>query len=135
MSAARMSAAVVGRRTCAVLAASSAGLHAVLLGHATNPVFAMVMAAMIIACLYCARDLWRQGTLRTWCVVALMNLAMVALHLPAPGHHHDGGSPGNPSTVLALATTLAMIEVVAAAAVLYLRTRGRPAERELQPPR
>ena len=134
MSAARRS-AVVGRRVCAVLAACSAGLHAVLLGHAANPVYALVMAAMIVACLYCARDLWRQGTLRAWCVVALMNLAMIALHLPAPGHHHDAGSPGNPSTVLALATTLAMIEVVAAAAVLYLRTRGRPAERELQPPR
>ena len=126
----RMS-AVVGRRACAALAACSAALHAVLLGHAANPAVGLVMATMIVACLYCARDLWLHGTLRAWCVVALMNLAMIALHLPAPGHHHDGATPaavGDGSMVMAAATLIAVIEAAAAAGVLYYRTRGRMVE-------
>ena len=63
-----------------------------MLGHASNVVAAGLFAAMIVACLYCARELWRDGTERAWVVVALMNLAMIALHLPAPGHHH-GAAP------------------------------------------
>ena len=132
--------AILGRRACAALAACSAALHAGLLGHAANPVIEMVMVAMIVACLYCARDLWRHGTLRAWCVVALMNLAMIALHLPAPGqHHHDGqatvAAVGNPSAVMTLATALALVEALAAAAVLCVRTRGRLGEVVLAPPR
>ena len=86
---------VVGRRACAVLATGSAGLHAVLLGHATNLVAAGLLAVMIAACLYCAYELWHDGTLRAWVVVALMNLAMVALHLPAPAHHHGTAPVGD----------------------------------------
>ena len=84
--------ATLGRRTCAVLAAASAALHAVMLGHAANPAMAVLMAAMIGACLYCARDLWLRGTLQTWCIVAVMNLAMVAVHLPVPAHRHVAGA-------------------------------------------
>ena len=51
-----------------------------------------LLATMIVACLYCARELWRDGTERAWVVVALMNLAMIALHLPAPAHHHGATS-------------------------------------------
>ncbi|HXL60177.1 MAG TPA: hypothetical protein VN959_05815, partial [Mycobacterium sp.] len=74
---------VFGRRACAVLALSSAGLHAAMLGHASNVVAGLLLAAMIAACVYCARDLWLRGTLRAWCVVGLMNIAMIAVHLPA----------------------------------------------------
>jgi hypothetical protein len=117
--------ATLGRRTCAVLAAASAALHAVMLGHAANPAMAVVMAAMIGACLYCARDLWLRGTLRTWCIVAVMNLAMVAIHLPAPVHHHGAGAAtaAQQSTIMALATALSLVEVSAAAGVLWFRTR------------
>ena len=80
--------AVFGRRACAALALSSAGLHAAMLGHASNVVAGVLLAAMIVACVYCARDLWLRGTLRAWCVVGLMNIAMIAVHLPAPAHHH-----------------------------------------------
>ena len=66
--------AVVGRRACAALALSSAGLHAAMLGHASNVVAGVLLAAMILACVYCARDLWLRGTLRAWCVVGLMNI-------------------------------------------------------------
>jgi hypothetical protein len=83
---------------------------------------------MAAGCLYCARDLWVRGTLRAWVLVALMNLAMIAIHAPAPAAHHHGGgvttaAPAPHSTVMNLATTLAAVEVVAAAAVLYSRTR------------
>ena len=119
--------AVVGRRTCAVLAAASAGLHTVMLGHAGNIAIGVLMAGMAVACLYCARDLWLRGTLGTWCVVALMNLAMIALHAPLPAHHHMSGMAvaGHQPPIMAAATVISLVEAVAAAAVLYCRTRGR----------
>ena len=83
-----VSAALVARRTAAVLAASSAGLHAVMLGHTGSAAFAVLIAVMVGACLYCAYELWLSGTLRAWCLVAVMNLAMVAVHLPMSGAHH-----------------------------------------------
>ena len=117
---------VFGRRACAVLALSSAGLHAAMLGHASNIVSGLVMAGMIAACVYCARDLWLRGTLRAWCVVGLMNIAMIAVHLPMPAHHHGMhmASAGPQSTLMGLATAVAAVEVAAAVAVLCYRTRG-----------
>ena len=118
--------AVFGRRACAVLALSSAGLHAAMLGHASNVVAAALLAAMIVACIYCARDLWLRGSLRAWCVVGLMNIAMIAVHLPMPAHHHGMhlASVGQQSTLMGLATGVAAVEVLVAIAVLYYRTRG-----------
>lgn len=118
---------MVGRRLCAALAAGSASLHAAMLGHASGPVATGLLAVMIAACLYCAVELWRDGGVSAWVVVALMNLAMIALHLPAPGHHHGAGAVGSPpsSTVMTAATLLALVEVLAAAAVLYVRSRGQ----------
>jgi hypothetical protein len=117
---------VFGRRACAVLALSSAGLHAAMLGHASNVVAGLLLAAMIAACVYCARDLWLRGTLRAWCVIGLMNIAMIAVHLPAPSHHHGlhSATAGQQSTLMGLATLVAAVEVAAAVAVLYYRTRG-----------
>lgn len=119
--------AVLGRRTCAVLAASSALLHVYMLTHATNPVAGGLLAAMIAGCLYCARDLWQRGTPGIWCTVALMNLAMVALHTPMPAHHHGGGPAGVPaqSTVMTLTVLLALAEATIAGFVLYCLTRNR----------
>jgi hypothetical protein len=98
-----------------------------MLGHASSVFTAGLLATMIVACLYCARELWRDGTARAWVVVALMNLAMVALHLPAPAHHHGASNAAAPppSTLMAVATLLALSEVVAAAAALYVGSRGR----------
>jgi hypothetical protein len=116
--------AVFGRRACAALALSSAGLHAAMLGHASNVVAAALLAAMIVACIYCARDLWLRGTLRAWCVVGLMNIAMIAVHLPMPAHHHGmHGAGTQQSMLMGLATTIAAVEVTAAMAVLYYRSR------------
>jgi hypothetical protein len=117
--------AVLGRRACAVLAAGSAGLHAVMLGHAANIAMGVLMTGMIVACLYCARDLWRRGTPGVWCLVALMNIAMIAIHLPVPSHHHIAGAValGNQSSVMAVATAISAIEATLAVAVLWFRTR------------
>jgi hypothetical protein len=114
-----------GRRACAVLAATSAVLHGVMLGHAANPAMGVLMAGMAVACLYCARELWMRGTLRVWVVVALMNLAMIALHLPAPGAHHHAAAAtaAQQSTIMALAMTVSLVEVGFAAGVLWFRTR------------
>jgi NADH:ubiquinone oxidoreductase subunit K len=117
--------AVIGRRACAALALSSAGLHAAMLGHAPNVVAGLLLAAMILACVYCARDLWLRGTLRAWCVIGLMNIAMITVHLPAPSHHHgmQAAAAGQQSTLMDLATTVAAVEVAVAMAVLFYRTR------------
>jgi acyl dehydratase len=63
-------------------------------------------------------------------MVALMNFAMIAIHLPAStAHHHGAGvpavSPAHESTVMGAATVLAVVEVTIAAVVLYYRTRAR----------
>ncbi|WP_197373124.1 hypothetical protein [Mycolicibacterium baixiangningiae] len=122
MSAAHRS-AVLARRGCALVAVVSAALHVTSLGHAANPVAGALLAVMIVGCLFCAYELWTHGSLRAWLIVALMNLAMIAVHLPAPIHHHGQAATVGPSAVMGVATLLAMVEVVAAAAVLYLRTR------------
>jgi hypothetical protein len=117
--------AVFGRRACAALALSSAGLHAAMLGHASNVVVGGLLAAMIVACVYCARDLWLRGTLRAWCVVGLMNIAMISVHMPMPAHHHGMhmAMASQQSTLMGLATAIAAVEVTAAMGVLYYRTR------------
>jgi NADH:ubiquinone oxidoreductase subunit K len=116
---------VLGRRACAALALTSAGLHAAMLGHASNVVAGGLLAAMIVACVCCARDLWLRGTLRAWCVVGLMNIAMIAMHMPMPAHHHGiHASAGQQSTLMGLATAIAAVEAAVAMAVLYYRTRG-----------
>ena len=127
---------VLGRRACAALALSSAGLHAAMLGHASNVVAGGLLAAMIVACVYCARDLWLRGTLRAWCVVGLMNIAMIAVHLPAPGHHHGvHAAAGQQSTLMSLATAITAVEVAVAMAVLYYRTRRNAQLISGSPPR
>ena len=119
---------VLARRACAALAACSAVLHGVSAGHARGAVAVAVMVAMAAVCLYCARDLWRSGSSRAWVLVATMNIAMVALHMPTAGHRHGGAvvtsaSPGL-TTAMTVATVIAAIEVVAAVAVLCQRSRG-----------
>lgn len=120
--------AVIARRAAAGLAATSAVLHGLMLGDVGTVAAAVLMAGMAGACLYCARELWLAGTTRAWCLVAVMNLAMVAVHLPVSAGHHgrhvavDAAVP--PSTIMTVATALAITEVVIAATVLWCRTRG-----------
>ncbi len=127
MSAADIS-CLAARRTAAGLAATSAVLHGVMLGHAGSIAATALIAAMVGACLYCARELWLCGTTRAWRLVAVMNLAMVAVHLPmSAGHHATHPSvttAASPSAIMAAATVLSMVEVVIAVAVLCYRSRG-----------
>lgn len=120
--------ALVARRGYAVLAGCSAGVHGALLGHAGSVAAGAVLAVMIAGCLWCAVHLWRRGTLAAWTTVALMNLAMIAAHAPAPAHHHvPNGPAADASALMSVAMTLAAVEVLVAGAVLYLRTRHRSA--------
>ncbi|TPG35631.1 hypothetical protein [Mycolicibacterium hodleri] len=129
--------AVAGRRGCAVLAASSAVLHALMVGGTGNPVVAVLIVGMALACLYCARELWTAGSLRVWCIVAVMNLGMVAVHWSMPGHHHGQTvvAPGVTamSTLMIVATAIAIIEAGIATAVLWVQTRRRAIMMASQP--
>ncbi|WP_422744847.1 hypothetical protein ACN27E_22500 [Mycobacterium sp. WMMD1722] len=126
--------AALGRRLYAALAGCSAVVHAALLGHLGGALATALLTAMIAGCLWCAWHLWRRETLAAWLTVALMSLAMLAVHAPMPTHHHAeaAGTPAVPA-LMGVAMTLAVVEVVLAAGVLYLRTRhhaglltGRP---------
>jgi len=128
MSTVSSTSAVLGRRTCAVVAAGSAALHATMIGHARTPVVAVLIVAMAAACLMCAYELWRGCGLRTWCVVAVMNLAMIAVHWSMPAHHHGAPVPGAAEPVsglMGLATTVSLAEAAVATVVLYVLTRRR----------
>ena len=121
-------AAVYGRRLCAVAAAGSGALHVTMLGHAGNPVTAVLIVAMAAACLGCAYELWRGCGLRTWCVVAVMNLAMIAVHWSMPAHQHGAAGVGPApamSPLMTLATAVSLTEAAIATAVLYVLTRRR----------
>ncbi|QZY46012.1 hypothetical protein HZU38_07400 [Mycolicibacterium vanbaalenii] len=100
-----------------VLAVTSAVLHG-----ASLSVLTFAMAA---ACLYCAYELWRFDTVRSWVLVAVMNIAMIAVHLPLMGHHGHTATPGaGMGTTMAVATVVAAAEIMLAAAVLFARTRA-----------
>jgi hypothetical protein len=120
--------AMVGRRIYAASAVCSAVLHGFSLGHVANVTVGLLMIAMIFGCLYCARDIWLRGTVRAWVLVASMNLAMIAIHLPMSLSHHHGGissaSPMPDSLAMTLATALAVVEVTVAAGVLWFRTQS-----------
>lgn len=128
MSAVRGTFAVLGRRTCAVVAAGSAALHVAMTGHAVSPVIGALIVAMAIVCLLCAYELWRGCRVRTWSVVAIMNLAMIAVHWSIPAHHHQGApsAPGYADSMpalMGLATTVSLAEAAVATVVLFVLTR------------
>lgn len=120
---------VFAARTGAVIAMSSAALHVNTLFSGLGPVAATLMVAMVAGCLVCAVELWVRGSVRAWLTVALMNLAMIAVHLPmSAAHQHaaalTGSVPG--ATTASLATLVAAAEVVVAATVLFVHTRHYP---------
>lgn len=125
------SVAILGRRGCAVLAATSAVLHALMVGDAGNAVVAILIVGMAAACLYCARELWTASSPRVWVVVAVMNLGMVAVHWSMPGHHHGqavvAAGSTTMSTLMAVATTISLAEAAIATVVLWVQTRSRAA--------
>jgi hypothetical protein len=120
--------AVIARRACAIGAVCSAAVHGLMLGSVGSPLGLLVIA-MIAACLYCAKDLWLEGSTRAWCLVAVMNLGMVAVHWSMPGHHHGTAVAQvqvvPASTLMTVAVSLSLIEATIATAVLYVKTRHR----------
>lgn len=110
-------------RAGALLAVGSAVLHGASLGPA-NPAVAALTVAMLVGCLYCAYELLTRDTVRSWVLVAVMNLVMIGVHLPMTGAHHHGGGPAAAATPMQLATVVAIVEVLFAATVLFVRTRA-----------
>ena len=115
-------------RIAALMAACSAVLHGAALDTSVPVWVVVVTVAMLVGCLYCAYELWTRDTLRAWVLVAVMNLAMVAGHLPMTGsHQHPGGGSafgsGAPSA-MHTAAVVAMAEVLLATTVLLVRTRA-----------
>lgn len=121
--------AVCGRRVCAALAVASAVLHLAMLGQAGSVLLTVLIAAMALTCLFCGYELWRGGSLRIWCLVGVMSLAMVGAHLSMPGHRHGdpqiAPSAEPMSALMGLATTVSLGEAVIAAVVLWVATRRR----------
>ena len=110
----------------ALLAVSSAGLHGASLGNVGKPGVAVVTVVMLVGCLYCAYELLTRDTARAWVLIALMNLAMIGVHLPMAGAHRHGepAVAASAATPMHLATSVAIIEVLVAATVLLVRTRA-----------
>jgi hypothetical protein len=120
-----------GRRLCAITGACSAVMHLLMLDAINNLGTQLLLAAMAMLCLYCARDLWQTDALRPWCAVALMNLAMIAAHWSLPHCDHTGttgitaGPASNTPSFMVAATVLAAGEAAVAAAVVAFKTRQR----------
>jgi hypothetical protein len=122
------SASVLGQRVCALLAAASAGMHAIM--AASHGAMAIQAVAMAAVCLRCAWELWTAPTIRTWVVVATMNIAMVAVHLPPLGAHQHGLTgpivvQGHSDPFMALTIGFSAVEIVAATTVLERSTKRR----------
>lgn len=124
---------VVVRRVVAMLGATSAVLHLLVLGgHGSSPAMMGVMAAMAAGCVYCAWHLWGPASVRDWGLVAVMNLGMVGLHLflMGGGTHVHGAqtamdmSSHSGGTVAAIAAGAAVVEATIATAVVFVRTRA-----------
>lgn len=135
-----LASAVLGRRACAVLAATSAVLHGMMVGDAGNAVVAVLVVGMAVACLYCAKELWTAGSPRVWCIVAVMNLGMVAVHWSMPAHHHGPAMASmsqapmaTMSTLMVVATTISVVEAVIATAVLWAQARSRASSLSVAP--
>ena len=112
-------------RTGAALALGSAVLHGFSVGDGHHVALVVLTVAMAVACLLCAADLWTRGSERAWVLVAVMNLAMIGVHLPMAAHHHGGAvaAVGPTSNAMTAATLLAVIEVALATVVLAVRSR------------
>jgi hypothetical protein len=97
-----------------------------MLGHTSTVVSGVVLAGMAAVCVYCGFDLWLRGTLRAWRMVGLMNIAMIAVHVPMPAHHHGmrPGTVGEHPSLMGWAIAIASVEVLVAISVLFYRTRS-----------
>lgn len=132
------------RRTLAALAAVSAVLHLMMLGHGSLWLSAL-MAGLAFWCLLCAGRLWRESSPRVLTMIAAMNSGMLVLHLwmmLGMGAHSAAGSgsmsltfthhgssetassgilPVEHPALMVAATLIALIEVIGA---LWMRRGG-----------
>ncbi|OZC87107.1 hypothetical protein CH254_15545 [Rhodococcus sp. 06-412-2C] len=118
-------------RTGAFLAVASAAVHvAGLADHGSA--HALIILAMAIGCLYCARHLWAGAITADWALVAIMNVGMFAAHqnMSMPGSHSgQHHSPPTANAITAMpysnaALAIAATEVAFATAVVFTTTRS-----------
>lgn len=116
-------------RTGAFLTVASAVVHVAGLAD-PGSAHALIILAMAIGCLYCARHLWAEATATDWALVAIMNVGMIAAHqnMSMPGSHAGHGISSSTSQASApsmnAAIALTAVEVVFATAVLFVTTRS-----------
>jgi hypothetical protein len=113
----------IAARAAALLAATSAVLHGRSLTEEADAGLALLTVAMIAGCLYCGYELLTRETVRAWVLLAVMNVAMIGVHLPMSAGHHHGAATGH-AAGMPLVVAVAGAEVLLAAAVLFVRSRG-----------
>lgn len=122
--------AVLGRRSCAAAAVVSAVLHLAMLD---GDLFASsILLIMVLFCAFCARDLWRGPSQRTWCLLAVMNLGMIGAHWSLPSCGHTAGAVSASSALMMIASGVAAMEAAVATIVLSVHAR-RLADHEFAP--
>jgi hypothetical protein len=104
-------------RVAAVLALASAAVHLLLLD--ARSLGSVVMVLMAAVCLPCAWHLWRSPTGSVWRVTAMVDAAMLVLHLQmlgTPEHAMPGMSAaGHPDGLMWLGLGLVTAQLAAAA--------------------
>ncbi|MGB6182956.1 MAG: hypothetical protein WBF79_17105 [Rhodococcus sp. (in: high G+C Gram-positive bacteria)] len=122
-------------RVAALLALASAIAHLTdIAGHgvrATGIGHIVIMIVMSAACCACAWHLWCHPRVRDWALVAVMSVAMIAMHLTMNstdthgGHHRPTPAPvsesQNAGSVVPL--VFALIEALFSTAILFAVTR------------
>jgi hypothetical protein len=118
----------VAGRVAAVLALTSAGVHATAVD--TGSLTSLAMAGMALACLPCAWHLWRAPAPRVWGTTVLLDLGMLAVHAPGAagtgGHVH--GSVGTAQAGVPLVAQTGIV-LVTASLLLGLTVLGALAVR------
>ncbi|MBM7805253.1 hypothetical protein JOD57_001090 [Geodermatophilus bullaregiensis] len=121
----RPGAAALGRGA-AVVAVVSAAVHLALLDPTS--LGSLAMALMAVACLPCARQLWRAPTPSAWGTTALLDAGMLAVHAQltagAAHVHHGTGSSGTALGWLAVGLGCTQL-LLAALAALRRSPAGR----------
>ncbi len=119
-----------------MIAVASALLHLICLAKmSAGAVPNAIMTFMILGCLYCAHHLWTRAANQDWALLAVMNLAMVCVHLPMAdrGHSHHSqvamhamtqATSTSDSAWMTGTLAVSCAEAAIAALVLFYRTRA-----------
>jgi hypothetical protein len=99
-------------RTTAVLAGASAVLHVLLVDPAS--LASLVSVALALACLPCARQLWRSPTGTAWGTTAVLDATMLAVHLTDQAGAHTAHAAHSPGDLAAVALAVMVAQLLLA---------------------